>query len=203
MPQDCTTANLYDSLRFCDGNVVIPGIRRRVYYIPKSNIVSYPTLPDVDADGASMGSIATYVGNFVLAADSKFKYIDIDDASSNVDSESQGEMYSRTFLNKATFKHPGKAEEATGFARMANNSDLLFLYQERSGKFRVLGNDKFTTNVKPAQNSGAKETDASGTTLSIEVSDVCPAPFYTGEIPLDSGVLNTSTCEITREATTS
>ena len=195
MPQDCTTANLYDSLRFCDGNVVIPGIRRRVYYIPKSNIVSYPILPDVDADGVTMESLSVLQGDIVLAADAKFKAIDIDDAASNVDSESQGEMFSRTFLNKATFKHPGKAEDATGFARLANNSDMLFLYQERSGKFRVLGNNMFTTNVKPSQNSGAKETDASGTTLAIEVSDKCPAPFYVGTIPTDDGDIDAATGE--------
>lgn len=195
MAQKCSNSSLYDSLRFCDGTAVIPGIRRRVFFVSKSNIVSYPKLPNVDDEGVDMGKLATYEGNFGLAADTKFKFIELDDTASNVEADSQGELYAKTFLNKATFKHPGKDEEATGFCRLANNSDLLFLYQERNGKFRVLGNDKFTTNVKPQQSSGAKETDASGTTLNIEVSDVCAAPFYVGIIPTDDGDIDASTGE--------
>ena len=54
----------------------------------------------------------------------------------------------------------------------------------------------FSTNVKPTQESGAKETDASGTTLNIEVSDVAPAPFYKGLIPTDDGDIDASTGEL-------
>ena len=41
--------------------------------------------------------------------------------------------------------------------------------------------------------AGAKETDASGTTFNIEVSDVCAAPFYKGIIPTDDGDIDAST----------
>ena len=195
----CNTSNLYDSLRFCDGTTVMPGIRRKAYYISKDDIVQYPELPKLSDEAVSMGELATYKGNFVPAADKKFKVIDLDDSSSNVSADSQGDKPSKSFLNKATFKHLGKGEEATGFARLANSSNLLFIYQERDGAFRVIGNQMFSTNVKPTQESGAKETDASGTTLNIEVSDVCPAPFYKGIIKTDEGDIDASTGEIAKQ----
>lgn len=193
---NCNTSNLYESLRFCDGTTVMPGIRRKAYFISQDDIVKYPELPKLSDENVKMGELATYKGDFVLAADKTFKVIDLDDSASNVASDSQGEKPSKSFINKATFKHPGKGEEATGFARLANASNLLFIYQERDGSFRVIGNDKFTTNVKPAQESGAKETDASGTTFNIEVSDVCPAPFYKGIIKTDAGDIDASTGEL-------
>lgn len=199
MSNNCSTPNLYDSLRFCDGTTVMPGIRRKAYIVSKALIVSFPSLPELDKEGVTMEGLAVLDGNFVLAADAKFKVIELDDTASNVSSESQGEYPSKSFLNKATFKHPGKAEEATGFCRLANGSDLIYIYQERDGKFRVLGNEMFRTNTKPAQESGAKETDASGTTLNVEVSDKCPAPFYVGLIPTDEGTIDASTGQLVVE----
>ena len=60
---------------------------------------------------------------------------------------------------------------------------------------RVIGNEMFSTNIKPAQESGAKETDASGTTFNIEVTDLTPAPFYKGIIKTDEGDIDASTGE--------
>ena len=199
MSENCAAMNLYDSVRFCDGTTVMPGVRRKAYFISQDNIVRYPELPKLSDEEVQMGELATYVGDFTLAADAKFKVIDLDDSASNVVCESQGEKPSKSFLNKATFKHPGKGEVATGFARLANASNLLFIYQERDGAFRVIGNQMFSTNVKPTQESGAKETDASGTTLNIEVSDKCPAPFYKGIIKTDEGDIDASTGEIANQ----
>ena len=199
MSENCAAMNLYDSVRFCDGTTVMPGVRRKAYFISQDNIVRYPELPKLSDEEVQMGELATYVGDFTLAADAKFKVIDLDDSASNVVCESQGEKPSKSFLNKATFKHPGKGEVATGFARLANASNLLFIYQERDGAFRVIGNQMFSTNVKPTQESGAKETDASGTTFNIEVSDMCPAPFYKGIIKTDEGDIDASTGEIAKQ----
>ena len=199
MSENCAAMNLYDSVRFCDGTTVMPGVRRKAYFISQDNIVRYPELPKLSDEEVQMGELATYVGDFTLAADANFKVIDLDDSASNVVCESQGEKPSKSFLNKATFKHPGKGEVATGFARLANASNLLFIYQERDGAFRVIGNQMFSTNVKPTQESGAKETDASGTTFNIEVSDMCPAPFYKGIIKTDEGDIDASTGEIANQ----
>ncbi len=196
MAKECKHSALYESLEFCQGEPVLPGIRKKVYFIPASQIVKFPVLPKLGDEGVDMGKLATYQGDFMLAADAAWKCIDVLTTDSDISSDSQGTAPSKTFLNKATLKHAGCDEEATGFCRMANCDNLVYLVQQRNGKFRVFGNDKFETNTKPAQASGAKETDASGTTLAVEVSDLSPAPFYVGKIITDDGEIDASTGDI-------
>ena len=78
-------------------------------------------------------------------------------------------------------------EEAAGFCRMAAADDLAFLVQQRNGKFRVLGSEEFETLVKPTTALGQGITGTAGTTLEIEATDVCPAPFYPGKIETEEG----------------
>ena len=188
MATECSNAALYSSLGFCKGKPLLPGIRTRVYYIPKSDIVKFPTLPDKATE--NMASLATYTGSFELEAEKKWKYIDLIDNKGKIESESQGDFPARTFINKITLVHPETDEEATGFARQANAADFAYLVQTRNGKFRVLGNESFRTDTKPKQDSGEGVSGDFGTTIEIEVTDVCPAPYYTGEIATDEGTIN-------------
>ena len=188
MATECSNAALYSSLGFCKGKPLLPGIRTRVYYIPKSDIVKFPTLPDKATE--NMASLATYTGSFELEAEKKWKYIDLIDNKGKIESESQGDFPARTFINKITLVHPETDEEATGFARQANADDFVYLVQMRNGKYRVLGNEAFRTDTKPKQDSGEGVSGDFGTTIEIEVTDVCPAPYYTGEIITDEGTIN-------------
>lgn len=190
---ECTINNIYDDLKFCKGKTVLPGLRPKVYYIPKGQIVKFPTLPEVDSEGATMESIGTYEGDFVLAADAVAKRIDILTPASNVTSASQGEKPSKTFQNSSTLKYAGNNAAAVGFARLANSDDFVYIVQQRDGKWRVVGNESFETNTNPSQDSGMAETDASGTTLEITVTDVCPAPYYVGKLNTSDGVLDCAT----------
>lgn len=193
MSKKCTTADLYESLVHCKGETVLPGLRPEAWCIPKRLITKFPTLPAPSDEGATMESIATYKDDFGLAADSKFRSIDLLDTASNVKSESQGDKPSRTFLNSLTIKYAGTNEAATGFCRMANSDDFLYVVQQRDGKFRVIGNEMFETDTKPTQESGMAVTDAAGTTLEISVTDICPAPFYTGKLVTEDGVIDCAT----------
>ena len=184
--KECTTAAVYRSLQFCKGRTVLPGIRTRVYYIPKRDIVRWPTLPS--STPAGMDRLAIYQGSFVLAADKTWHVIDLIDNKGKIESESQGIYPARTFLNKIGLTHPGTGSEATGFASQANADDFVFLVRQRDGKFRVIGNPFFPTVTKPKQDSGEDVTATDfGTTLDVEVTDICPAPFYEGLIHADIG----------------
>ncbi len=194
--KDCASVNLYESLNFCKGETTLPGLRPQAYYIPKSQIAKYPKLPKLTDEDITMGKISTYDGDFSLAADSVFLRIDILDTASNVTAASQGEKPSKTFLNSSTLKYAGTNEDATGFARMANSDDILYVVRQRDGKFRVIGNEMFETNTNPGQDSGMAVTDASGTTLEISVTDICPAPFYVGKLKTAEGTIDCSTGEI-------
>ena len=165
---------------------MLTGIRPKVFFIKKSNIVAWPVLPNID-DAANMAAMATYVGNFTLAADKTWLTIDTLSAKSNVTSETQGEKPSVTTLNKATLKHPGTEAQAAGFCRQAMADDLVYLVQQRNGKFRVMGCEEFETDTKPSQALGEGVTGEAGTTIDIEATDLCPAPFYTGKIETEEG----------------
>lgn len=187
MASKCDNNILYASLEWCIGKPSYPGIRKRLYYISKRDIVSWPKLPYTSDKDADFQKLSTYIGNFTLAADAKWKYIDVTISKSPVTSETQGEPPSATSLNKATFVHPGTQEDATSFVRVALNDDYVYLIQGQNGKFRVLGNEFYETKTTVGQELGASVTDVAGTTINVEVSDICPAPFYPGTIITEDG----------------
>ncbi|MDR2913417.1 MAG: hypothetical protein LBV74_01045 [Tannerella sp.] len=176
------------SLEWCDGKINLPGIRATVFFIPKRDIVDWPTLPDTFE--ADMDVMATYAGSFTLAAEKKWQTLHVLVDKSPITSESQGTKPSKTSLVKATFVHPGTEEQATAFCRLASNDDYVYLVQTKPGKYRVIGNDMYQTETNPAQNLGGAATDEMGTTLEVSVTDVSPAPFYTGIIETVNGDIN-------------
>lgn len=178
----------YGELEWNEGAVVLPGIKRNVYAIPKRDIVQWPTLPEEYV--TNMGELATYAGKFTLAANAKFRKIGVIVDKSPITGVSQGTKPSKTSINTGTFVHPGVEEEASAFCRQANNDDMVYLFETKKGKFRVLGNEMWDTDTAFSQNLGASPTDEVGTTLTVTVTDICPAPFYTGEIVLEDGVIN-------------
>ncbi len=201
---NCTTKSLYEGLPWCQGSPVLPGIRGKVYYIPKKDIVTWPTLPSADgSDGQTMADLATYKGNFTLKADKKWLLLDVVDKSSSVSSEAQGEQPCITSLNKATFLHPGTKAAVTGFVRQANTDDVVYIVFEKTGEARVIGNAMYQTTTKAAQASGSSPTDSAGTTIEVEVTDLCPAPFYPGDIETEDGTIDGSTGEAKASSATS
>lgn len=191
MAKECTNAALYDSLPFCKGKTILPGIRSRLYYVPKRDIVSWPTLPDTAK--TDMSELATYEGDFTLESDKYWNFIDLVDNKGKIESESQGDKPARSFINKTSVVHPETDEYATGFARQANSDDFVYLIQVRNGKFRVLGCEAFSTDTKPKQDSGEGVTGDFGTTLDIEATDACPAPYYKGKIVTKEGIIDAAT----------
>ena len=190
----CQNGAPFSSLRFCSGQRVLPGIRTAIYYINKNDILKWPTLPQPTDTSVTLSALATYKGDFTLRADKKWSRIDLTTGKGNVEWETQGERPSCTFLNKLTASHPGTAEEAAGFCRLAQNADLVFLVQQRDGKFRVLGNEMFETVVKPKGSLGEGTSTNASTDIEIEATDICPAPFYTGKIiTADDGTISGET----------
>ena len=164
MAVDCTSKGMYESLSWCPGQTSQPGIRRKVFFIPKSWIEKWPVLPDIDG-AESMAALA----------------------KSNITSDSQGEKPSKTILNKATLLYAGTDEEASGFCRQANNDEMIYLCQQRNGKFRVVGSEAYDPDTTISQTSAEGETGTAGTTLTAQCTDICPSPFYTGKIETEDG----------------
>ncbi len=183
----CTNNSLYESIQACPGKKVLPGIRRRLYFIPKLAIVTFPSLPAIGGDNVShMADLSKLVGNFVPQADTYFQFIDLKDEASNVTFESVGEDGSKLFNNQANAIVVGMEDEVKGFARQALNEDMVYVYQDRAGKFCVLGNEAFKCHTSPAGDTAAEATGATTTTLAIQCYDECPVPTYTGKLQLSA-----------------
>ena len=189
MTKVCTNAALYASLKHCAGTTVLPGIRNKVYAIQKSKIVTWPTLPKAgDTGTTSMGQLATYVGDFTLAESAKWLSVDLVLETGSLTWAEQGEAPSKTILNTATLRHPEIDADAAAFAGQALNDDLVFLVQQRDGKFRVLGNEMFNTSVAPSGGTGEGVTGSDqGTSFTVTCTDLFPAPFYPGKIETEDG----------------
>lgn len=181
---DCSSVQR--SLAWCQGKPELPGVKRRIYYISKYDIVSWPTLQH-DANGRLLS--ASYSGNFTLRADVKWKYIDIISEKSQLTSEAQGEYPSQTQLNKLTAVHPGVDADASAAAAYLNNNDNVFLVEDMRGALRVVGSDKWPTKTTVTQDLGQGASGTAGTTINVEATDECPAPFYSGNIVTEEGTI--------------
>jgi hypothetical protein len=183
----CTTKSLYKSIEACPGKKLLPGIRRRLYYKNRRAIAAFPKLPDADDENVNdMAALAQYKGDFTLAAEEYWQFIDLKDEASNVTFEPVGEDGSQLYNNQANAIVAGQDDEVKGFARQALNDDILYVYQDRSGKFCVLGNEAFKTHTTPNGDTGAEATGTISSTFAIQVYDECPVPTYVGKIPLSA-----------------
>lgn len=183
----CTNKDLYKSVRKCPGTIIRPGIKPKFLAIPLSQILTWPKLPDPGDTTKGLEELATYKGDFTLATDAKWHVVDLVALKSSITTETQGESPSATFLNKAEYIIGGTDADITGFGRMAINDELVYAQQDPNGRFRILGNEMFPVKSTFAQNSGASATDSKTSTLSVEATDFCPAPFYDGKLETDEG----------------
>ena len=183
-------SSIQKSLAWCQGRPELPGVKRRIYYISKYDIVKWPTLQH-DANGRLTSS--SYSGDFTLRADVKWKFIDIIAEKSQLTSEAQGEYPSQTQLNKLVAVHPGVEADATAAAAYLNNNDNVFLVEDMRGAVRVVGSDKWPTKTSVAQDLGQGATGSTSTTINVEATDECPAPFYTGKIVTEDGTFTPDT----------
>lgn len=182
---DCSS--IQKSLAWCQGRPELPGVKRRIYYISKGDILEWPVL-NHDSNGRL--TTASYAGDFVLHADAKWKYIDILPDKSQLTSDPQGEYPSQTQLNKLVAVHPGVGVQASEAAAYLNNNDNVFLVEDMRGAVRVVGSEKWFTKSVVNQDLGQGPTGSTGTTITVEATDECPAPFYAGIIETDEGDIN-------------
>jgi hypothetical protein len=184
-----TCTSIQKSLAWCQGTPELPGVRRRIYYISKGQVVKWPSLPR-DANGRATSAILK--GNFELKADAKWQYIDILPDKSQLTSEAQGELPSQTQLNKLVAVHPGVGEEASAAAAYINNNDNVFIVQDMKDNYRVVGCEKWITKSTVAQDLGQGATGSTSTTINAEATDEVPAPFYQGTLDTDDGEIDCS-----------
>lgn len=175
---------LQDSVNWCEGRAEYAGIRRRIYFTAKTNIVKYPTLK-LDALGRPLEG--TLDGDFTLKEGTFFYFVDIVPERSQVTSDSQGEGYSQTSLDKATFVHPGVGPKAKMLAAYCHNSDNIYVFEDIDGRANVLGCEEFRVKSQVSMDYGQGPTGQPGTTITIEATNKVPTPRYTGKLNTQEG----------------
>lgn len=179
-----TCSALQKSLAWCQGTPELPGLRRRLYYLAKSEILAWPSF---QRDSLGRATSAILSGSFTLKADVKWKYIDILPDKSQLTSEAQGELPSQTQLNKLTAVHPGVGAEAAAAAAYINNTDSVFVVQDMKGNWRIVGSERWQSKATVAQDLGQGPTGTTSTTIAVEATDEVPAPFYVGTLETEDG----------------
>lgn len=180
-------SGIQKSLDWCQGTPEMPGIRRRIYYIAKGDILAWPALP---RDSKGRATSAILQGSFTLRADAHFKYIEIIADKSQLTSEPQGEYPSQTQLNKLVAVHPGVGPEATAACAYINNTDCVFVVVDMKGHYRVVGSENWLTKSTVNQDLGQGPSGTTSTTVNVEASDEVAAPFYTGTLDTEDGEID-------------
>lgn len=175
---------LQKSLGWCEGRPEYPGIRRRLYYTAKNNILSYPS---VKVDALGRPQLGILEGNYVLKEGTFWYYIDIVPERSQTTSESQGEYPSQTCLNKATFVHPGVGEEASMLASYCHNSNNVYVFEDIDGRARVIGCEEWPIKSSVSMDMGQGASGTAGTTLEVEATDKLMFPRYCGTLTTEEG----------------
>lgn len=198
MANKCTTdKDLYEDVQFCQGSASLPGVRPHMYMVRRINILSFPKVQGDEA--TKLEDVAVIKGNFVLAEGVKFVKIDLVEGESEPTCENQGNEGAKSFLNKVAFVLPGTQKKVTGLIAKLNNDDVIFLYPQRDGAIRVIGNEMFRVQVELGQNAGKAVTDSSQSTITASVSDINPAPFYEGTFETEDGTIDGKTDTIVSE----
>ena len=157
---ECTSAAVYKNIKHCPGDLVTPGIRAEVFFIPKADIASWPT-PDPN------NGVYTSEAKFTLQEGKKWHTIKGMKTQGNVKAEPTGEKPICTFDVTLNVFVPGTKNEVIAFANMAVNDDLVFAYMTQDGALRVIGTEFGDVDVKPSLDTGSKSGDNCGETCAI------------------------------------
>jgi len=177
-------ALILDDIDWAQGQDNTAGIQQTVYFIAKSDVVTFPALPKLtDATVTKLEDLATVKGNIVLKEGAKALGFYCTLEKSGGTSESQGEMDGMSFKNGLKLFHPGNKAEADGFARYAKNGSFYILYADLDGETFLLGHPGYPAKMISAPGTtGEKTADAKGRTFSFQSVWSGPAPRFTGKV---------------------
>ena len=167
----------FTDLLWTDGTDNMGGIQTIGYFIPVDDIDTEPTIPE---DSVVM------TGDYVLESEKYWNKIYSTQETNSVVDENQGEVDGQSFKHIGTIFFPGTTEGALSFARMVNNSNMVFILLDAQGVRRVIGSKAFPAKCKPSFTTGVATADRKGMTMQIVSYGNWPAPVYKGDIQLSA-----------------
>lgn len=169
------------SFDWCPGTPEIGGTRIPLYFVPYTDIVSWPTY---DKNSNRVSSSTTFI---VLREGKKWYKIDTFADKNQYTSEPQGEFPSVTQLNKLSAVIASVGLEASETLASIQNVPCAFIFVDAQGYGRLLGNPNYYPKATYQQDGGQGPTGAVASTLSIEATDLTAAPFLRGAIDTYEG----------------
>ena len=182
---------IQQSLGWCEGKPQYAGIRRRIYFTNRHNVVEYPVVP-VDENGHPLPD-GVLSGVFKLREGALFNHIDHLPDKAQTTSESQGEYPSQSSHDKVVAIHPGIGAEASGAAAYLHNTDNVYIIEDFDGRARVIGIEPmWKTKASVAMDFGQGAAGTAATTITIEGDNRIPFPEYRGTITTEEGEISYS-----------
>lgn len=161
------------------------GFTSEAYLGISSEIDTWATLP---ANPTTDAQMVTLTGTYACKSTKSFYKIYVTPRTFGGDSDSQGEIDGKSFLQKGEFFYPGTKTEALAFARkMNNNRGVLIGIDPNTGNRIQFGTKDFPLFFSPSVKFGKTATDRKGVMIEFETDHTHPAVIYNGAIPLSEG----------------
>ena len=184
---------LFENLIWPSGKVNPSGIKTEVFFIDKGLIKTWPAIAEAPATAAANVTLA---GDFELVANAKWNKLYTTQGKGKVEWEPIGEKDCKMFNVKGVFKFPDISNEAKSLAKMAVNSNVVFvvpLPHETEKRFVVIGDSYYDVEVAVKGDSGDAPGSAKGITIEVTAPATTPLPNYAGVLALADGSLDCET----------
>lgn len=184
---------LFQNLTWPSGRVNPSGIKNEVFFIDKSLI---KTWPKIDPAAATAAANVTLTGDFELVDGGKWNKLYTTQGKGKVDWEPVGEKDCKMFNVKGLFKFPDINSDAKSLAKMAVNSNVIFvvpLPHETEKRYVVIGDDYYDVEVVVKGDSGDAPGSAKGITIEVTAPATTPLPNYVGQLEFADGTLDCET----------
>jgi len=177
------------NIPFKTGQANGSGIGKYVYFIPSNQIIAWPTIADNLEDAPNEECYTGYDGDFEIHPDAKWIRVYNTQGEGVVTSDPLGEVDSRLFTNKLSYRFPKLTNEALVLSNAVVNGDGVFIAWH-DGAYRVIGHKQYCCTVNPNANTGNTAGSSKGITFEASSPDYKAMPIYRGRILLEDGVLD-------------
>lgn len=170
-----------------DGENNTGGLQIELKYAKLSDIQTLPVPVKTDPTGTgTFDQLATISADVIFKPGKTYKTITVTLETGKIDSELQGEVDGKSFMNKLSFTIPGSKAKTLGFASFAKNSSFIFWPTEVDGNIRQLGTEGYPAKMESAPiTTGAKTADFKAGVFTFISAGNAPSPIFTGRFKHD------------------
>lgn len=163
------------------------GFTTKAYLGIASEITTWPALASSPSSDAQLVTLA---GTYACAEGKSFYSIYVTPRTFGGQSDPQGEIDGKSFLQKGEFFYPGTKVEALALARKLNNNrGIIIGVDPNTGNRIQFGSEDNPLFFTPKVMFGKQATDRRGITIEFEADHTHAALVYNGAIPLSGSTV--------------